>query len=179
MADPIDVKAPDGSIVRFPAGTSDDTINGAMAKEFGGNKAPPAAAPAEEPSTLEKIGGIANSGVRSLANGIPFMDRIAAAGGAATGIGGKFGDYSGNLEAQRDEDKKLSEEAPGVDTRFGRVSLDTAGHLVGGALVPLGAAAKVGSLAADVPLGIKTLYGMGTGATIGGVQGLSAYVQLS
>jgi hypothetical protein len=179
MADPIDVKAPDGSIVRFPAGTSDDTINGAMAKEFGGNKAPPAAAPAEEPSTLEKIGGIANSGVRSLANGIPFMDRIAAAGGAATGIGGKFGDYSGNLEAQRDEDKKLSEEAPGVDTRFGRVSLDTAGHLVGGALVPLGAAAKVGSLAADVPLGIKTLYGMGTGATIGGVQGLSGTKDLT
>jgi hypothetical protein len=148
-----------------------------MTKEFGGSKA--AAPPAEQPSTLATIGGIADSAIRSLANGIPFMDRIAAAGGAATGIGGKFGDYSGNLEAQRGEDKKLSEDAPGVDTRFGRLSLDTAGHLVGGALVPLGAAAKVGSLAADVPLGIKTLYGMSTGATIGGVQGLSGTKDLT
>lgn len=175
MADPIHIGAPDGSIVEFPAGTSDDTIKSVMTQHYPAPTAPAAG----EPSTLEKIGGIANSAVRSLANGIPFMDRIAAAGGAATGIGGKFGDYSGNLEAQRGEDKKLSEDAPGVDTRFGRVSLDTAGHLVGGALVPLGAAAKVGSLAADVPLGLKTLYGMGTGATIGGVQGLAGTKDLT
>ena len=122
---------------------------------------------------MRHVGGLVDSAVRSLANGVPFMDRIAAAGGAATGIGGKFGDYSGNLEAQRAEDKKLSENAPGVDTPVGRVSLDTAGHLAGGALVPLGAAAKVATLAKDVPLGIKTLYGMATGAGIGGVQGLS------
>jgi hypothetical protein len=146
-----------------------------IAKSLGAKPAASAAAP----STLETIGNVANSAVRSLANGIPFMDRIAAAGGATTGIGGKFGDYSGNLEAQRAADKDLSENAPGVDTRFGRISLDTAGHLVGGALVPVGAAAKVGSLAADVPLGIKTLYGMGTGAAIGGVQGLSGTKDLT
>lgn len=55
MADPIDVKAPDGSIVRFPAGTSDETINGAMAKEFGGGKSK------ESPSVaadVAKSGGI-------------------------------------------------------------------------------------------------------------------------
>ena len=57
--------------------------------------------------------------------------------------------------------------------------LDTAGHLAGGALVPLGAAAKVATLAKDVPLGIKTLYGMGTGATIGGVQGLAGTKDLT
>src|ERR1700731_4702270 len=128
---------------------------------------------------MRHVGGLVDSAVRSLANGVPFMDRIAAAGGAATGIGGKFGDYSGNLEAQRAEDKKLSENAPGVDTPVGRVSLDTAGHLAGGALVPLGAAAKVATLAKDVPLGIKTLYGMGTGATIVGVQGLSGTKDLT
>src|ERR1700722_3494085 len=80
---------------------------------------------------MRRVGGAVDCMVHRLANGIQFMDRIAAAGGAATGIGGKFGDYSGNLEAQRGEDKKLSENAPGVDTPVGRVSLDTAGHLVG------------------------------------------------
>jgi hypothetical protein len=188
MADPIDVKAPDGSIVRFPAGTSDETINGAMSKEFGGSKsaAPRAvdmsnvdaagnatgASPVESTAAPEmgygeqmrRVGGAVDNTVRSLANGIPFMDRIAAAGGAATGVGGKFGDYSGNLETQRGEDKKLEEASP---------VLNTAGHIVGGALVPLGAASKVVSLAKEVPLGVKTLYGMLTGGTIGGVQGLS------
>ena len=128
---------------------------------------------------MRHVGGAVDSVVRSLANGIPFMDRIAAAGGAATGIGGKFGDYSGNLEAQRGEDKKLADNAPGVDTPVGRISLDSAGHLIGGALTPLGSAAKAATLAKDVPLGIKTLYGMATGATIGGVQGLSGTKDLT
>jgi hypothetical protein len=119
---------------------------------------------------MRRVGGAVDNTVRSLANGIPFMDRIAAAGGAATGIGGKFGDYSGNLEAQRGEDKKLEEASP---------VLNTAGHIVGGALVPMGAAAKVATLAKDVPLGIKTLYGMATGGAVGGVQGLSGTKDLT
>jgi hypothetical protein len=178
MADSFHIQAPDGSLVEFPASTPDEVVKSVMAKAY----PPPAAAERPEMSygdQMRHVGGAIDSVVRSLANGIPFMDRIAAAGGAATGIGGKFGDYSGNLEAQRAEDKKLADAAPGVDTPVGRVSLDSVGHLVGGALVPMGAAAKVGSLAADVPLGIKTIYGMGTGATIGGVQGLSGTKDLT
>jgi hypothetical protein len=48
-ANPIRVSAPDGSIVHFPAGTSDETINGAMRKAylsgtFGGTPAAPSVA---------------------------------------------------------------------------------------------------------------------------------------
>ena len=55
MADPIDVQAPDGSIVRFPAGTSDATINAAMSKEFG--KAKPTLAAPAAPSRSQREGG--------------------------------------------------------------------------------------------------------------------------
>lgn len=110
---------------------------------------------------MRHVGGAVDSTVRSIANGIPFMDRIAAAAGAATGLGGKFGDYSGNLEAQRAEDKRLAEASP---------VLDTAGHIVGGALVPLGAA---GAAAKGASLGAKSLVAALTGGAIGGVQGLS------
>src|SRR5580693_4317071 len=58
MADPIDVKAPHGSIVRFPAGTSDETINGAMTKEFGGAKPPTAAEAPSVAADVAKSGGI-------------------------------------------------------------------------------------------------------------------------
>src|SRR5258708_10312010 len=125
---------------------------------------PTESAPAPEMSygdQMRHVGGAVDNAVRSIANGIPFMDRIAAAGGAATGIGGKFGDYSGNLEAQRGEDKKLEEASP---------VLNTAGHIVGGALVPLVA---VATAATGASLGVKTLYGALTGAGIGGMQGLS------
>jgi hypothetical protein len=197
MADPIDVKAPDGSIVRFPAGTTDEVINGAMSKEFGGAKAAAAAEPdrsaystgVTEPTVtgdeaaaqIRQWPSAVDSAVRSLANGIPFMDRIAAAGGAATGIGGKFGDYSGNLEAQRGEDKKLADAAPGVDTRLGKISLDSLGHIVGGtaAAIATGGGSVLGGLASDVPLGLKTVYGALTGGAIGGVQGLSSTKDLT
>lgn len=134
---------------------------------------PTESAPVPEMSYVDQmrhVRGAADDTVRSLANGIPFMDRLAAAAGAATGVGGKFGDYSGNLAAQRGEDKRLEEASP---------VLNTTGHIVGGSLVPLGAAAKVATLAKEVPLFIKTLYGMATGGAIGGVQGLSGTKDLT
>jgi hypothetical protein len=106
------------------------------------------------------LGAIDNT-VRAVSNGIPFMDRIAAAGGAATGIGGKFGNYSGNLERERARNKEMEDAHP---------IASTAAHLVGGAMVPMGA---VGAAATRTGLLAKSLTGIGTGAGIGAVQGLS------
>ena len=106
------------------------------------------------------LGAIDNS-IRAVANGIPFMDRIAAAGGAMTGVGGKFGDYSGNLEQERARNKTLEETAP---------IANTAAHLVGGAMVPMGA---IGAAATRTGLLAKSLMGAGIGAGIGAAQGLS------
>ncbi|PAY07190.1 hypothetical protein CK489_15430 [Bradyrhizobium sp. UFLA03-84] len=191
MAGAIQIKAPDGSIVEFPAGTADATITSVMAREFGGPKAPKAG-PTPAPTTGEDVPaydamgnatgmttqavapsqmsygdqmghtlGAVDSGVRAVANGIPFMDRFAAGMGALTGIGGERGDYSGNLEKQRAEDQRLAEAAP---------IANTAAHLVGGAMLPLGA---VGAAAKGTGLLAKTLLGAGTGGAFGAAQGLS------
>jgi hypothetical protein len=124
--------------------------------EGGGKAAAPAAAPASR-GVLSQVDDV----VRALANGVTFglMDRAASAAGAATGIGGKFGDYSGNLEAQRAETDTFHKEHPIISTGT---------NIVGSAVVPLGA---VGAIARGVTLGGKTLIGAGTGATLGGVQG--------
>lgn len=78
------------------------------------------------------------------------MDRIAAAGGAATAIGGTFGDYSGNLERERARNKQMEEAAP---------IANTAALLVGGSLVPMGA---VGAAAGRAGLLAKSLMGAGS-----------------
>jgi hypothetical protein len=183
--DAIHVQAPDGSVIQFPAGTPDATINGVMSKEYGNTTRAPSA-PEEmklpysevmdisqstdgQPTTppmsywdqMRHVGGAFDNAVRAVGNGIPFMDRIAAAGGAATGVGGTFGDYSGNLERERARNKALEEAAP---------LANTAAHVVGGALVPMGA---VGAAARGTSLLAKTLMSAGTGAAIGGAQGLS------
>ncbi|MCA1400047.1 hypothetical protein [Bradyrhizobium sp. BRP56] len=189
MADAIQIQAPDGSLVEFPAGTSDATITSVMAREFGGPK-PKATAPApttgEEVPAFDVMGsatgtttqavapsqmsygdqmnhtlGAVDSGVRAVANGIPFMDRFAAGMGALTGIGGERGDYAGNLEKQRAEDKRLADAAPVANT---------AAHLVGGAIAPIGA---FGAAAKGTGLLAKTLLGGGAGAMFGGLQGAS------
>jgi hypothetical protein len=186
--DAIHVQAPDGSIIQFPAGTPDATINSVMSREFGnasrasnaqreapaasgfdamGNatgatsdeQAPPPQMPYGEQMS-HALGAIDN-GVRAVANGLPFTDRIAAAGGAATGIGGNFGDYSGNLERERARNKALEESAP---------LANTAAHFVGGSLILIGA---VGAAATHTGLLAKSLMGAGTGAGIGAAQGLS------
>jgi hypothetical protein len=183
--DEIHVQAPDGSVIQFPAGTPDATINGVMSREYGNAPRAPSA-PEEmklpysevmdisqstdgQPTTppmsygdqMRHVGGAFDNVVRAVGNGIPFMDRIAAAGGAATGVGGTFGDYSGNLERERARNKALEEAAP---------LANTAAHVVGGALVPMGA---VGAAARGTSLLAKTLMSAGTGAAIGGAQGLS------
>lgn len=186
--DAIHVQAPDGSIIQFPAGTPDSTINSVMSREYGnasrasnaqreapaasgfdamGNatgatsdvQAPPPQMPYRD--QLSHALGAIDNGIRAVGNGIPFMDRIAAAGGAATGVGGTFGDYSGNLERERARNKSLEESAP---------LANTAAHFVGGALIPVGAAA---SAATRTGLLAKSLMSARTGAGIGVAQGLS------
>jgi hypothetical protein len=161
MADPIDVKAPDGSIVRFPAGTSDDTINGAMAKEFGGGKPAPAA-PTEQPSTLQTIRDAIHAPTRALENGtmLGLGDRARALiNSVPEAIGGKGWNYSDNLKKEQGETAQFATAHP-----IAAPVLEG----VGGVAAP---AAVIGAIGKGASLGTKTLIGMGTGGTIGGVQG--------
>jgi hypothetical protein len=116
-------------------------------------------APTEAPAG--RIMSRADDIVRALANGVTFglMDRGAAAAGAATGIGGKFGDYSGNLEAQRNETDAFHNDSP---------ITSTATNIVGSAALPIGA---FGAAARALSLGGKSLLGGLTGAGLGGIQG--------
>ncbi|WP_038950369.1 hypothetical protein [Bradyrhizobium genomosp. III] len=193
MADPIQIQAPDGSLVQFPAGTPDKVIVSVMQQNYPAGK-PSVAATKEAPAApaalamsidangqptgvdlsqpdaapnlsagekTKRAFGVLDDTVRSVANGIPFADRFAAGMGALTGIGGEFGDYSGNLAKQRGEDKRLQEAAP---------IANAAGNLVGSALLPVGV---VGAAAKPVSLYAKSLAGLLTGGAIGGVQGVS------
>lgn len=71
MADPIHIGAPDGSVVEFPAGTSDDTIKVAMAKAY----PPPAAtsAAAESPSVTADVAKSAGIGLAKGGIGLAGM----------------------------------------------------------------------------------------------------------
>jgi hypothetical protein len=152
MADPIHIQAPDGSTVEFPAGTSDDVIKGVMAKEYG--------APKQEKGVLGKI----DDYVRAAANGMTFglADRFAAGMGAATGIGGKSGDYAGNLADERAKTGAFEAEHP---------IASTVTNIAGGAAVPIGA---FGAAAKGVGLGMKVLRGSGAGAALGGIGGAAS-----
>jgi hypothetical protein len=155
-AAPIDVKAPDGSIVRFPAGTSDDTINGAMRKEFGGPTA------AEPKSALERIRDAIHAPTRALENGL-FMglaDRARAVMDAGTeALAGKGFNYGADLKQEQGETEQFAKDHP-----IAAPVLEG----VGGALVPLGAA---GAASKAATIGGKMLAGGTAGATLGGIQG--------
>jgi hypothetical protein len=124
--------------------------------------APAAAAPSMGYSDqMRRVGSAVDDAVRALANGVTFglMDRAASVAGAATGIGGDFGDYAGNLEKQRAETETFHNAHP---------ILATGTNLVGSAVVPIGALV---STARALSLGGKSLLGGLTGAGLGGVQG--------
>ena len=63
-------------------------------------KATPTEAPKESPGILKTV----DDYVRAAANGMTFglADRFAAGMGSATGVGGKSGDYAGNLKNEQD-----------------------------------------------------------------------------
>lgn len=127
--------------------------------------------PVSDPALLAQLNGDhpADGGVlktidgyvRSIANGMTFglADRFAAGAGAATGIGGTAGDYSGNLKQEQTKTDEFASEHP-----VGNLVAGAAGS-VGMPLGILGAAAKGASL------GGKVLYGAGAGAGLGGLYG--------
>lgn len=106
------------------------------------------------------IGETIDAAVRGVANAVTFgfADRLAAGAGAATGVGGEFGEYSKNLEKQRAIDKANLEEHP-VAT--------IGGELAGSFALPVGAAARMatlpGRMAATAGMGAAqgALYGAG------------------
>jgi hypothetical protein len=99
--------------------------------------------------------------VRALANGMTFglADRMAAGMGSLTGVGGKGGDYAGNLQDERAKTQEFKDEHP---------IASAATNIAGSIATPVGA---IGAAAKGASLGAKTLLGMGAGAGIGGVQG--------
>jgi hypothetical protein len=152
---PIHIGAPDGSIVEFPAGTSDDTIRSAMAKAY----PPPAAEPK---STLQTIREAIHAPTRVLENGamLGLGDRARAViDSAVEGMGGNGWNYSANLKKQQGDTEQFAKDHPIASPVL---------EASGGVIAPL---AVLKASAAPATLGMKTLAGAG----VGGVQaGLSS-----
>lgn len=130
----------------------------ALGQVTNGSQQPSApAAPAASKGTLQTI----DDYVRAAANGATFglADRFAAGMGSLTGIGGKSGDYTGNLQSEQAKTDQFASDHP---------IASIGANLAGGAVVPLGA---IGAAAKGASLGTKTLLGMGAGAGLGTVQG--------
>jgi hypothetical protein len=163
---PIHIGAPDGSIVEFPAGTSDDVIKSAMSKAY-----PPPKA--EEPkSTLQTVREAIHAPTRALENGafLGLGDRAralidtAVSGGShptlSSQITGDDGSYSANLKAEQGDTEQFAKDHPVASPVL---------EAAGGAIAPL---SVVKAAAAPTTLGMKTLAGAGAGASVGTVQGI-------
>jgi hypothetical protein len=145
-----------GSIVEFPAGTSDDTIKGVMSKAY----PPPAAA--EPKSTLQTVREAIHAPTRLLENGffLGLGDRARAVMDAGTeALAGKGFNYGANLKREQGETEDFEAAHPVAAPVF---------EGVGSATAPLGAIAAASK---GVGLGAKMLYGAGAGAGIGAGQG--------
>ncbi|WFU37322.1 hypothetical protein QA640_22790 [Bradyrhizobium sp. CB82] len=166
---PIHIGAPDGSIVEFPAGTSDDVINREMKKAydagtFGKSPSVPAAPTATAaPSgggfsdTIHSIREAIHAPTRALENGafLGLGDRARALIDTALSAGG-YGEHLKNEQGETEAFQKAHPIAAPV--------LEAAG----GVIAP---AAVVGAAAKGATLGTKTLLGAGAGGGIGAVQG--------
>lgn len=116
---------------------------------------------------VKQLPGAAVAAADGFANSIPFTDRLAAGAAAATGLGGKFGDYSGNLAQLRKEEG---------DAMAAHPVAATVGEVAGGAAIPVG---EVGFVAKGASLGAKALRGGVTGSAIGAAQGASSSSDLT
>lgn len=154
--DDIHIGAPDGSVVAFPAGTSDETIRGAMAKAY------PAPAAAEPKSALQSIREAIHAPTRALENGffLGLGDRArAVVDSTADAIGGNGWNYGANLKREQGDTEDFQKAHPIASPVL---------EGVGGAVAPLGV---LGAASKGVGLGGKIAYGAGAGAGIGSVQG--------
>jgi hypothetical protein len=137
-ADPIRIGAPDGSIVHFPAGTSDDTINGAMAKAY----PPPGKttlniqgrrvsvddsflklSPEEQHSTVDQIANSLGSAPQSTAADVAKSGGIGLVKGGI-GLVGMAGDLAEIAKKGADwvGGKLPSVPSPAPDSTLGRLS---------------------------------------------------------
>lgn len=146
----IQIGAPDGSVVEFPEGTSDDTIKSVMAKEYG--KKPP-----EGKGTLQTIREAIQAPTRILENGVlmGLGDRARAGMDAIIGKG----DYGSNLKNEQAQTGQFEADHPIAAPVISGV---------GSVAAPIGV---LGAASKGVGLGAKTLYGAGAGAGIGSLQG--------
>lgn len=112
-----------------------------------------------------------DSFVRGAADMATFglADEISAGLGAATGIGGKFGDFSGNLQNQRQEQTLRDENDP-VASTLGRVA-GGMGSAVGLARGGIGLTTR---LSPSAGLGARVAAGAAEGAAYGGAYGLGS-----
>ncbi|MGV0910330.1 hypothetical protein [Martelella sp. FOR1707] len=101
--------------------------------------------------------------VDGIAQGMTFgaSDEIAAGLATATGLGGKFGDYSGNLAAERQRMAENREYAPGTSLA----------SEIGGAIVGPGGLLAKGVMKAGTPLLTRMGIGTGLGAAEGTAYG--------
>ncbi|MBN7755494.1 hypothetical protein JYP46_01540 [Nitratireductor aquimarinus] len=98
-----------------------------------------------------------------------LADEISAGLGALTGIGGDFGDYSGNLERQRQE-QAMRDEADPISSTLGRV----AGGVGSGLGLARGGLSLTTRLAPNAGLGARIGAGAAEGAAFGGAYGLGS-----
>lgn len=123
-----------------------------------------------ETGMVERTGPLqaVDSAVRGVADAATFgfADEISAGLGAVTGVGGEFGDYSGNLERQRATDAQRREENP-LATIGGQIA---GGVATGVIAAPAAAASLGGRIAQGAALGAGAggAYGFGSGEGVEG-----------
>lgn len=155
----IEIEAPDGTIIEFPAGTDDATIDRVMRENFA-----PQRQQAERPSGQ----GFGNNVAQAAGDGLfmGFGDEISARLNAMTGYDASTGSYGNwgttyddQLAAVRGQEKQFRDDHPVVSTAAE----------IGGALLPAvagaGAVAQGGNLLSQIWRG--ALYGGATGAAYG------------
>lgn len=126
----IEIELPDGSIAEFPDGTSDNIIRTTLLREFKPESKVSQDTRGELSRLTQKVGEdkgsflrTADSFMRGAADTMSFglADEMSAGLGALTGLGGEFGDYSGNLRRQRIAQEIRDQNDP-VASTAGRVS---------------------------------------------------------
>ncbi len=113
-------------------------------------------------NAASRVPGNLSDKLNNIADGIPFSDRARAAVQAATGLGGTFGDYSGDLAATQAAAAQRMQDNP---------SSAIMGQVLGGSMLPIGA---VGEAAQGATLGAKMVGGAAAGSGVGAVYGASA-----